>query len=318
VELIRKKSPIPAMKAVKNAVELKHLREVYVADSVAVCRFIYKIKTAMDAMRRAAGEAQRLTEITAAEEIDALRREIPGYLDLSFETISAYNANAAMAHYQATEENCAALEPEGFLLVDSGGQYLGGTTDVTRTIVLGELTREMIEDFTLVAVANLRLLYAKFPYGCSGINLDTYARAPFWEKGKNFNHGTGHGIGYILNVHEGPQNIRWRAGVNSDLTAFEPGMITSDEPGIYIEGKYGIRTETITECVEAETNEYGRFLRFEPLTFAPIDLDAIDPTCMEPSDIERLNRYHRQVWEVISPYLEGDEKEWLKAATREI
>lgn len=318
VELIRKKSPIPAMKAVKNAVELKHLREVYVADSVAVCRFIYKIKTAMDAMRRAAGEAQRLTEITAAEEIDALRREIPGYLDLSFETISAYNANAAMAHYQATEENCAALEPEGFLLVDSGGQYLGGTTDVTRTIVLGELTREMIEDFTLVAVANLRLLYAKFPYGCSGINLDTYARAPFWEKGKNFNHGTGHGIGYILNVHEGPQNIRWRAGVNSDLTAFEPGMITSDEPGIYIEGKYGIRTETITECVEAETNEYGRFLRFEPLTFAPIDLDAIDPACMEPSDIERLNRYHRQVWEVISPYLEGEEKEWLKEATRAI
>jgi Xaa-Pro aminopeptidase len=310
VRLVRKESPVPAMKAVKNDTERKHLRKAYIADSVAVCRFIFRIKS--DIGKR------EMTEVTAAEEMDALRREIPGFLDLSFETISAYRANAAMAHYAPSAENCARLAPEGFLLVDSGGQYRNGTTDVTRTIALGPLSDRMKEDFTLVAVANLRLLYAKFPYGCSGVNLDTYARAPFWEKGMNFNHGTGHGIGYILNVHEGPQNIRWKARDLSDLTAFEPGMITSDEPGIYIEGQYGIRTETIMECVEAETTGYGRFLRFEPLTFAPIDLDAIDTGCMDASDIRRLNRYHRQVWEKISPYLEGEEKEWLRHATREV
>lgn len=299
-------NPSEMMKAVKNETELKHSRECYIKDSVALCRFIYWVKKNIGKIP--------MTEMSAAEKLDGMRAQIPGYIELSFDTISAYNANAAMAHYAPTADHCAELKPEGFLLVDSGGTYMDGTTDVTRTIVLGKLTEEMIRDFTTVAVSNLRLLYAKFPYGTTGIGLDTYARTPFWDKGQNFNHGTGHGVGYILNVHEGPQTIRWR---NTD-TVFEPGMITSDEPGIYLEGKYGIRTETITECVEDETNEFGRFLRMEPLTYAPIDLEAIDPRQMELSDIEKLNDYHRRVWEKISPYLEGDEKAWLKEATKPI
>lgn len=308
--LVLAPNPTSIMKAVKNPVELEHTREVYLQDSVALCRFIYYVKKNIGRIP--------MTEVSAAQYLDHLRSELPGYLDLSFGTISAYNANAAMAHYAPTPENCAQLEPHGFLLVDSGGQYLGGTTDVTRTIVLGELTKEMITDFTTVVKSNLRLLYARFLHGVSGISLDIYARAPFWERGQNFNHGTGHGIGYILNVHEGPQVIRWRARDPEDNTAFEPGMITSDEPGIYLEGKYGIRIETITECVEDRTTQFGRFLRFEPLTYAPIDLDAIDPSLMDASDIRKLNDYHRKVWEKISSFLEGDEKEWLREATREI
>lgn len=308
--IISAPNPTAIMKSVKNPVELEHLRNIYLLDSVALCRFIYYIKKNI-------GKTP-MTEVSAAQYLDHLRSEIPGYLDLSFGTISAYNANAAMAHYAPTEDNCARLEPEGFLLVDSGGQYLGGTTDVTRTIVLGKLTKDMVSDFTTVVISNLRLLYAKFLYGVSGVSLDVYARAPFWEKGQNFNHGTGHGIGYILNVHEGPQVIRWKARSPEDNTAFRPGMITSDEPGIYLEGKYGIRIETITECVEDRTTEFGRFLRFEPLTYAPIDLDAVDPSLMDASDIWKLNDYHKKVWEKVSPYLKGDEKEWLEEATREI
>lgn len=305
--LIFAPNPTAIMKAVKNPVELEHLRKAYLLDSVALCRFIYYVKKNIEKIP--------MTEVSAAQYLDHLRSELPGYLDLSFGTISAYNANAAMAHYAPTPENCAKLEPHGFLLVDSGGQYLGGTTDVTRTIALGKLTKEMKTDFTTVVISNLRLLYARFLYGVSGISLDIYARAPFWERGQNFNHGTGHGIGYILNVHEGPQVIRWKARDPQDNTAFEPGMITSDEPGIYLEGKYGIRTETITECVEDRTTEFGRFLRFEPLTYAPIDLDAVDLSLMDASDIRKLNDYHRKVWEKISPFIEGDEREWLREAT---
>lgn len=296
-------NPTTAMKAVKNEVELKNSRKCYIDDSVALCKFMYWVQKTIG--------KEKITEVSAAEHLDKLRSEIPGYIELSFDTISAYNANAAMAHYAPTKESCAELKPEGFLLVDSGGTYQNGTTDVTRTIVLGKLTPEMIRDYTTVTVSNLRLLYAKFPYGANGMALDTYARAPFWEKRQNFNHGTGHGVGYILNVHEGPQSIRWR----NASTVFEPGMITSDEPGIYIENAYGIRIETILECVEDETNEYGRFLRFEPLTYAPIDLKAIDPSQMDRSDIDKLNDYHKRVWETISPYLEGEELSWLRTST---
>lgn len=305
-DLVTGQNPTTVLKAVKNETELANMRAAYLDDSVALCEFIYYIKTNI-------GQTP-LTELSAAAHLDHLRSEIPDFIDLSFETISAYNANAAMAHYAPDVTTCSTLQPEGFLLVDSGGQYLRGTTDVTRTIVLGKLTNEMIRDFTTVAVSNLRLLYAKFLQGCTGASLDIYARAPFWERGLNFNHGTGHGIGYLLNVHEGPQNIRWR----NSPAVFEPGMITSDEPGIYWEGKYGIRTETITECVEDETNEFGRFLRFAPLTYAPIDLEAIDSSQMDASDIEKLNDYHRLVWEKISPFLSGEERAWLKEATRAI
>ncbi len=303
-------NPTTGFKAVKNPVELENLRRVYLQDSVAVCKFIYYIKSNVGKIP--------MTEVSAADYLDHLRSEIPGFLDLSFGTISAYNTNAAMAHYAPDRNSPVPIAPRGFLLVDSGGQYLGGTTDVTRTIVLGDLTADMISDYTTVAISNLRLLYAKFMYGVNGMGLDIYARAPFWERGKNFNHGTGHGIGYILNVHEGPQSIRFKSRAVGEEVPFEPGMITSDEPGMYVENAYGIRIETIVECVEDETNEFGRFLRFAPLTYAPIDLDAIDRSMMDASDIRKLNEYHQIVFEKVSPFLEEEERSWLREATRAI
>lgn len=308
--LVEKANPTEIMKAVKNPVEIMHLKKAYLLDSVTVCRFICWFKSHIG--------KKEITELSAAEYLDALRSQIPGFLDLSFPTISAYGANAAMAHYTATAENYSVVEQRGFLLVDSGGQYLGGTTDVTRTMKAGELTAEEKRDFTLVAVSNLNLMNAKFRYGVTGRFLDAYARAPLWEYGIDYNHGTGHGIGYILNVHEGPHNIRWRFMPGQKEAVFEPGMIVSDEPGVYIEGKYGIRTESIVLTVEDESNAFGRFLRFEPLTFVPIDLDAIDVSYMQPKDIDRLNAYHALVWEKISPHLEGEELEWLREATREL
>lgn len=303
-------NPTEAMKAVKNPVEIAHLKRCYLEDSVQLCRFICWFAKNVGRIE--------ITEISAADHLDSLRAQIPGFLELSFPTISAYGANAAMAHYAATEESYAVVGEKGFLLVDSGGQYLGGTTDVTRTMTAGELTDAERRDFTLVTVANLNLLNAKFRHGVTGRFLDAYARAPLWEYGMDYNHGTGHGIGYILNVHEGPHNIRWRYSGNQKEAVFEPGMIVSDEPGIYIEGRYGIRIETILLTVEDETNAFGRFLRFEPLTYAPIDLKAIDFRYMQPKDIKRLNEYHALVREKISPYLNGEELEWLLEATREV
>ena len=303
-------SPTEVMKAIKNPVEIENSRRVYLQDSAALCRFLCWFKKTIG--------KEPITEISAAEHLDALRAQLPGYIELSFPTISAYGPNAAMAHYSASEESNATVEEKGFLLVDSGGTYMGGTTDVTRTMAAGPLTPEQKRDFTLVAVSNLALLNARFLHGCTGRNLDTYARMPLWDLGINYNHGTGHGIGYILNVHEGPQNIRWKFGPGQKEAVFEPGMIVSDEPGIYIENGYGIRTETILLTVEDMTNEYGRWLRFEPLTWAPIDLDAIDTAWMQPRDIERLNAYHAQVREKIAPFLEGEELAWLEEATRAI
>lgn len=309
-EIVFCENPTEQKKAMKNPVEAENSRKYYLLDSVALCRFICWFK-------KNAGK-EKITELSAAKHLDRLREEIPGYIELSFPTISAYGENAAMAHYAASAKSDKTVEDKGFLLVDSGGQYMGGTTDVTRTMAAGTLTDEMKRDFTLVAVSNLALLNARFLYGCTGKNLDTYARAPLWEYGINYNHGTGHGIGYILNVHEGPQNIRWKYSDGQKEAVIEKGMIVSDEPGIYIEGKYGIRTETILFAREDIRNEYGQFMCFEPLTYAPIDLAAIDTAYMQPKDIERLNNYHALVWEKISPYLEGEELEFLKNATRAI
>ena len=307
--VIDKDNPTMRIKAVKNAVEIEQIRRVYKEDSVAVCRFICS-------MKKKAGR-EPVTEFTAACEMDGLRRKIPGFLDLSFPTISAWGPNAAMAHYSMTEESCSEVRPEGFLLVDSGGQYMGGTTDVTRTIAMGPLTPEMKRDFTLVAMSNLRLLDTKFAEGTTGVQLDMIARECLYRYGLDYNHGTGHGIGYILNVHEGPHSIS-RNVKGGGAVSIEPGMIMSDEPGVYKEGRYGIRTESILLCIQDEKTEFGQFLRFVPLTFVPIDLDAIDPSFMEPSDLERLNRYHSLVRAVISPFLEGEELDWLNEATREI
>lgn len=303
-------NPTTLMKAVKNPVELEHMRQVYLKDSAAVCRFIYWVKKNIGKLP--------LTEYTAAQYLEGLRSQIDGFLELSFPTISAYGPNAAMMHYEATPESCATLQPEGMLLVDSGGQYLGGTTDVTRTFTLGPVSEEVKAHFTAVAVGMLRLSDAHFLYGCSGRNLDILARQPLWEQNIDYKCGTGHGVGYILNVHEGPQNIRWRYTDGMPEAVLEAGMEVTNEPGVYIEGSHGIRTENVMVAVNGEKNGDGQFMHFETLTYVPIDLEAIDPALMEPADIRRLNRYHEQVREKILPYLDGEEAQWLLEATRAV
>ena len=258
-------------------------------------------------------------EISAADYLAGIAAKQPGFLDLSFGTICGYGPHGAIIHYGATPETDVPLQPEGLLLVDSGRHYLEGTTDITRTIALGPVTAEMKADFTRVARANLNLMYARFLYGCSGMNLDILAREPFWEAGLDFKHGTGHGIGHVLNVHEGPNGFRWRRSPDrSEHAVLEEGMITSDEPGIYLEGKYGIRLENEILCRKGEKNEYGQFMYFENLTSVPFDLECIDPTQMDRSEIEKLNDFHAKVYEKVALYLEEEEAAWLKEATRAI
>ena len=304
-------NPSERMKAIKNATELKNTRIAHLKDGVAVTKFMYWLKTHVG--------KEYITEYTAGKYLDSLRAEQENFLDLSFDNISAYGANAAMMHYSAKEETAAELKPEGFLLVDSGGHYYEGTTDITRTFVLGPLTDKQKLHFTTVCRSNLSLANAKFLYGCSGLNLDILSRGPLWEMGIDYKCGTGHGVGHILNVHEGPNGFRWRVvAERNDSGRLEEGMITTDEPGVYLEGEYGIRTENELICVKAEKNEYGQFMQFENITYAPIDLDGIDPDEMTCREKKMLNAYHKMVWEKISPYLNDDEREWLKEYTREI
>lgn len=310
-EIINIQNPTALMKAIKNPVEIENIRKAHIKDGVAMTKFIYWLKKNIGKIP--------MDEISVADYLNSLRRGQEGNLGLSFPTISAYGANAAMCHYSATEESNAKLEARGFYLVDSGGQYYEGTTDITRTIALGELTDGEREHFTLTLISMLRLGNVRFLYGCRGLNLDYVAREPFWSRGLNFDHGTGHGVGYLLNVHERPNGIRWKmVPERQDNCVLEAGMVTSDEPGIYIEGSHGIRTENLMVCVKDEKNEYGQFMKFEFLTYVPIDLDAIDKSLMRPEDIEHLNQYHKAVYEKISPYLEEEEREWLKEATRAI
>ena len=245
-----------------------------------------------------------------------MRRE-HGALDISFNTISAYGENAALCHYHAVPEHCASLQARGLYLVDSGGQYYEGTTDITRTIALGPVTDEEKEHYTLVLMSMLRLGHVKFLEGCSGLSLDYVARAPFWKRGLDFNHGTGHGVGYLLNVHERPIGIRYRVvPERQDSAPFMPGMVCSDEPGIYIEGSHGIRTENLIYCKKDEKTDYGQFLSFEYLTYVPIDLEPVDVSLMEEQDLAWLNEYHAQVYEKIAPHLDAEEAAWLKEVTR--
>lgn len=303
-------NPSEKLKAIKNEVELKHIEQVYLKDSVAVTKFIYWLKKNIGKMP--------ITEYSAAMYMDNLRKHTEGFLDLSFPTIAAYGENAAMMHYEATESDHKELKPEGMFLIDSGGQYMGGTTDVTRTIVLGEISAEMKRHFTAVAAGMLQLTNAKFLYGCTGRNLDILAREPLWNLEIDYKCGTGHGIGYMLNVHEGPQNIRWRFTEGMNEAVIEAGMIMSNEPGVYIEGSHGIRTENIMAAKNGVKNGDGQFMYFDTLTFVPIDLDAIDTSFMRDIDIERLNDYHRAVYQKISPYLDKEEKEWLRQATEPV
>ncbi len=311
VNVVHEENPTELMKAVKNETELSNIRNAHVKDGVAFTKFMYWLKTNI-------GKTE-ITEISASDYLEGLRKEQELFVDLSFDTISAYGANAAMMHYTATPESNAVLKPQGFLLVDSGGHYLDGSTDITRTMALGSLTEEEKFHFTTVCRSNLNLAAAKFLHGCRGLNLDILSRGPLWNLGLDYKCGTGHGIGYLLNVHEGPNGFRWKiVPERGDSCVLEEGMVTTDEPGVYLEGKYGIRTENELICKKAEKNEYGQFMEFETITYAPIDLDAILPEEMTATERNLLNQYHKMVYEKISPFLEKEEQEWLKTYTREI
>lgn len=310
---IEKRSPVEDFKAVKNAVELENIRSCYREDSAAVCRFLYWLHRHAEE-----GTVGTLTEKDAEKKMDSLRAQISDFVDLSFGTISAYGPNAAMMHYSAKEDDCAQLRPEGMLLVDSGGQYLRGTTDVTRTTALGPVTDGMRRHYTLTAAGNLQLMDAVFLYGCTGRNVDILAREPLWQEFVDYKCGTGHGIGYLLSVHEGPQNIRWRFTQGMEEAVLEPGMIVSDEPGVYLEGQYGIRIETILEVVEAAKNGDGTFLRFNPLTLVPLDRTLIDPALLTPRIRQVLNSYHERVFREVAPLLTKEEAAWLRDQTQPV
>ena len=309
--IIDEMNPCATMKAVKNATEIENMRKAHLKDGIAVTKFMYWLKHTIGTCD--------MTEMTAVHKIEELRAEQGNYIEPSFVTIAAYKENAAMCHYHPSDEVCKKLKPEGLLLVDSGGQYLEGTTDITRTYALGPLTEKEKEYYTIVAAAMLKVSTMKFLHGCRGINLDYTIREAFWKRGLDFAHGTGHGVGYLSNVHERPNGLRWKVvPERQDSAVIEPGMICSDEPGLYFAGDFGTRTENLILCVEDEKNEYGQFLKFEFLTKAPIDLEALDTRFMDDADIERLNTYHKDVYETISPYMNDEEKEWLKHVTREI
>lgn len=311
IKIIDKVNPTTLAKAVKNDVELENLRKSHLKDAVAVTKFMYWLKTKVG--------KQEITEITASDYLENLRREQEGFIELSFDTICAYQEHAAMMHYSASKETDVSLKPEGLLLVDSGGQYYEGTTDITRTFVLGSIEEEWKKHFTLVVKSMLNLANAKFLYGCTGLNLDILARGPLWNLGIDYRCGTGHGVGYLLNVHEAPNGFRWKhVPERNDQAILEAGMVTTDEPGVYIEGSHGIRIENELICKKAEENEYGQFMNFEMLTYVPIDLDGIDKRYLSSIDIEQLNRYHQMVYEKVSPYLNSEEREWLQSYTREI
>lgn len=309
--IIDEENPEQLKKAIKNPVEIENMRKAHIKDGLAVTRFMRWVKENVG--------KEPISELSAAAKMDSLRLETEGNLGRSFSTISAYGPHAALPHYAPTEESNLAVEPRGFLLMDSGGQYYEGTTDITRTIAVGPLTDTEKKHFALVLRSMLRLANARFLYGCRGLNLDILARGPLWDEGLDFKHGTGHGIGYLLNVHEAPNGFRWKiVPERVDSCVFEEGMITSDEPGIYIEGSHGIRTENLIVCRKGEKNEYGQFMYFETLTMAPIDLDAIDPSYLNDAEKQQLNDYHRLVYEKLSPYMDDGEREWLRKYTRAI
>lgn len=309
-DIIDQENPTTLMKAIKNETELKHTRHAHIKDGVAVSKFMIWLKQAV--------LNESITEISAADKLEALRREQADFLELSFTTIAGYKEHAALMHYSATAESDVVLKPEGMLLVDSGGTYLDGTTDITRTFILGPVSDTIKEHYTAVLKGMLRLSMAKFLHGCTGINLDILARGAVWDLGIDYRCGTGHGVGHILNVHEGPHDIRWRARANTPIAIFEPGMIVTNEPGIYIEGSHGIRIENELITNVSETNEYGTFLNFETITMAPIDLDAVLPEKLSDSERTFLNAYHQRVYEKISPFLTESEQQALKQYTRAI
>ncbi len=303
-------NPTLRMKARKNPTEVAGMRKAHVRDGVALCRFLCWLDKAVP--------TGTVTEISAAEKLEEFRCEQENYRGQSFEPIIGYGAHGAIIHYSATEESNISLKPEGFVLMDTGGQYLEGTTDVTRTVALGEPTAEQKKHFTAVLKGNLDLAMARFMEGTIGPGLDFLARRSLWELGLDYRHGTGHGVGCFLNVHEGPNAIRMKASASGRETPFEEGMITSDEPGVYLEGRYGIRLENLIVCCKDEMTEYGQMLRHEYLTMAPFDLRAVDVAMLTKEECDYLNAYHRRVFETVSPHLNEEERDWLAQATRPV
>lgn len=307
---IRKKSlPTIHMKAVKNPVEIENERKAHLYDGIAFCKFLFWLRQQTP---------EELTEISAAEKLEAFRSQQKSYIEPSFAPISAYALHGAVVHYSATEESNAALRGEGFLLMDTGAHYYEGTTDITRTLAMGKLTQKQKEHYTAVLRGNLNLGGAKFRRGCCGVNLDVLARSPLWELGLDFNHGTGHGVGYLLNVHEEPNNIRMNVHARNSRTELEEGMITSNEPGVYLAGEYGIRLENMILCKKAGKTAFGEFMEFETLTLVPFEREAILPEMMTKRELSLLNQYHKTVYEKVSPYLSKEETAWLRNATAPI
>jgi Xaa-Pro aminopeptidase len=310
VKVVDAVDPTELPKAVKNPTEVSNMRLAHIKDGVAVTRFMRWLKENVGKVP--------MTEISAARKLEEFRDEQENSMGPSFHPIMGFAEHGAIIHYSATEESDATLEPRSFLLSDTGGHYLEGSTDITRTFALGPLTEEEKKFYTLVLKAHLNLAAVKFRYGCTGRNFDYVARKPFWDLGMDFNHGTGHGVGYLLNIHEGPQGFRWRNTGKNEEAVFEPGMITSNEPGFYLEGKFGVRLENMIVCVEGETNEYGRFLSFENLTMVPFDLDAVEPSLLSAEEKVLLNDYHTLVRNTLAPRMTEEENQWLANATRAI
>lgn len=305
-DIISGKSPIPAMKAVKNDVEIEGYHRAMLRDGVAMVKFLKWLKPAV--------EAGGQTEMSIDKKLTSLRAEQPLFRDISFDTIAGYGPHGAIVHYEATLESDVELRPEGLILIDSGAQYQDGTTDITRTIALGPVTEEMRHVYTLVLKAHIQLELAKFPDGASGTQIDALSRECMWREGYNFLHGTGHGVGSYLNVHEGPHQIRmeWKPA------PLHAGMTVTDEPGLYLAGKFGVRTENTLLIKDYVDTEFGKFLQMESLTLCPIDVAPVDVSMLLPEELAWLNSYHQKVYDKLSPYLDAEEAEWLRNATRAI
>lgn len=305
-EIVAAASPIPAMKAVKNKAEIEGYRSAMLKDGVAMVKFLKWLKPAV--------EAGGQTEISIDEKLTSLRAEQKLFRDISFDTIAGYAQHGAIVHYEATPETDVVLKPEGLILIDSGAQYQDGTTDITRTIALGPVSEEMKHVYTLVLKAHIQLELVKFPDGASGTQLDAVGRECMWREGYNFLHGTGHGVGSYLCVHEGPHQIRmeWMP------TPLRAGMTLTDEPGLYLAGKFGVRIENTVLISDYMSTEFGKFLQIEPLTLCPIDTTPIDVDMLLPEEIDWLNAYHHSVYEKLSPFLDEEEKIWLENATKPI
>ena len=309
VSIVNKRNPEILMKALKNPVEVENIKKAEIKDSIAHVRFMKWLKENLGKIR--------ITEMSASEKLDEFRAEMGNFIRDSFEPISSYGPHSAIVHYSSSPETDVELKAGSLYLSDTGAGFYEGSTDITRTYALGEVPEKMKEDFTIVAISNLQLASAKFLQGSTGLTLDILARKPFWDRGLNYNHGTGHGVGYLLNIHEGPAGFRYkyRAGETEEI---QEGMVITDEPGLYIEGSHGIRLENELLARKGVQNEYGQFLYFETITLIPFDLDAINPAILDEENKKLLNEYHKRVYEEIAPHLNEEEKAFLKKYTRAI